>query len=117
MKHFLVSIMARRITLALTFVALAVTALLGSCAQTTADQGSKLHAMFDEYWKEQMRESPTWATYLGNKKYDSLLTDISGQARERRRNSDRNYLTASGRLTATVSMTWIKSAPTYSQST
>ena len=92
MKHLQLPGLTRKATLALSFIALASIAILNSCARTTADQGPKLHAMFDEYWQEQMREFPTWATYLGDKRFDSLLTDISATARDRRLNSDRNYL-------------------------
>lgn len=36
-----------------------------------------LDSLFADYWEFQMRQSPMWATYLGDHRYDSLLPDAS----------------------------------------
>ncbi len=39
-----------------------------------------LNDLFSDYWEFQMRQSPTWATNLGDHRYDSLLPDMSLEA-------------------------------------
>jgi len=36
-----------------------------------------LDALSEEYWQGLMRAAPTWATQLGDRRYDALLADIS----------------------------------------
>jgi len=42
-----------------------------------------LNDLFNDYWEFQMRQSPTWATYLGDHRYDNLLPDVSLAAAQR----------------------------------
>ncbi|MDZ4722863.1 MAG: DUF885 domain-containing protein [candidate division Zixibacteria bacterium] len=51
-----------------------------------------LHTLFDEYWQDQLRFYPTWGTYLGDKRYDSLLDDVSSEARLQIETAYRGYL-------------------------
>jgi uncharacterized protein (DUF885 family) len=46
-----------------------------------------------DYWEFQMRQSPTWATYLGDHRYDNLLPDISLDAAGREAASLRGFQT------------------------
>lgn len=52
----------------------------------------RLAALFSDYWERQMRNFPTWATYLGDHRYDSLLTDYSAEAQARRTARMHSYL-------------------------
>ncbi|HSC97896.1 MAG TPA: hypothetical protein VLI21_03260, partial [Casimicrobiaceae bacterium] len=45
---------------------------------------SRLHALFDEYWAWTKRESPEFATLLGDDRYNDRLTDLSPAAIARR---------------------------------
>jgi uncharacterized protein (DUF885 family) len=49
-----------------------------------------LAALCDEYWQGLMRADPTWATSLGDRRYDDRLSDNSpaGYAAERQRRQD-----------------------------
>jgi uncharacterized protein (DUF885 family) len=47
-------------------------------AATTVDQREKaLNAIFSEYWEQRLKESPEFASTLGDKRYDDQLTDYS----------------------------------------
>jgi uncharacterized protein (DUF885 family) len=44
-----------------------------------------LHAIFDEAWEWTLKEFPTMATYVGDRRYDDRLPDMSLEAIERRK--------------------------------
>jgi len=46
-------------------------------AATTSPAATTLDALAEEYWQALMRAAPTWATQLGDRRYDALLSDIS----------------------------------------
>ena len=47
-------------------------------AQSTPEQRSRqLHALFAEYWEDNLRHSPEFATYLGDKRYNDQWGDYS----------------------------------------
>jgi uncharacterized protein (DUF885 family) len=48
-------------------------------ATATADS---LASVCHEYWEGSLRASPTWATSLGDRRYDHLLEEITPEARE-----------------------------------
>lgn len=60
---------------------LAVASLNANAAE---DAGAKLHALFDEEWEWTLRENPTYASYLGDPRYNDRWTDVSIEAIERR---------------------------------
>jgi uncharacterized protein (DUF885 family) len=48
-------------------------------AQSTSEQRSKqLNALFAEYWQDNLRHSPEFATFLGDKRYNDQWGDFSG---------------------------------------
>jgi len=68
-------------------------ALLAAALMTASTSGAApnpsadLAKLGDEYWQGNLEAYPTWATSLGDSRYDDRLTDISqgGIARERKR--------------------------------
>ncbi|MCH7701930.1 MAG: DUF885 domain-containing protein, partial [Planctomycetes bacterium] len=57
--------------------ALALAVVLAGCSAPR----QRLARLFDEYWDETMRRNPTWATSLGDHRYDDRLPDLSAEAR------------------------------------
>jgi uncharacterized protein (DUF885 family) len=49
-----------------------------------SDAGKRLHELFAQEWEANMREHPTWASQLGDRRYNDKWTDLSTQAIERR---------------------------------
>jgi len=45
-----------------------------------ADESARLHALVDEEWEWTMKENPTWATAVGDNRYDDRLDDASFEA-------------------------------------
>jgi uncharacterized protein (DUF885 family) len=52
----------------------------------------RLQSLFDEYWEAQTLNFPTWATYLGDHRYDAMLTEHSVEAYARRLEQTRGFL-------------------------
>ena len=52
----------------------------------------RLDTLFNDYWEFTLRSYPTWATYLGDHRYDSLLTDYSPEAHAARLEQMRSFL-------------------------
>ena len=51
-----------------------------AAAQTIAARSRDLSRLFDEIWQDKLRHAPEYATYLGDKRYDSELADLSPRA-------------------------------------
>jgi prolyl oligopeptidase len=49
--------------------------------------------LYEDYWEFVLKENPTFATYLGDHRYDNWLEDASAEAYERRVDRFRKYLT------------------------
>lgn len=49
-------------------------------APDTRDEAKRLHALFDRRWEEVMRQSPEFATNVGDPRYGDRLTDASPEA-------------------------------------
>jgi len=58
----------------------------------------RLASLFDDYWQSYLREYPTYATYLGDHRYDSLLTDYSEAAHARSLEETRGFLERIGAI-------------------
>lgn len=56
------------------------------------DGARTLHALFDAEWEYAMRESPTWASTLGDRRYNDRWDDLSLTAIERRHQHDMEVL-------------------------
>ncbi len=56
------------------------------------DETKKLHALFDDEWQWTLRESPEFATRIGDPRYDDRLTDLAIPAIESRKAHKRDLL-------------------------
>jgi uncharacterized protein (DUF885 family) len=52
----------------------------GVPAQTIAARSRDLSRLFDDIWQDKLKHAPEYATYLGDKRYDSELSDFSPRA-------------------------------------
>ncbi len=50
--------------------------VVGANAVSGADEGDKLHALFDAEWEWTMRTSPTWASRLGDLRFNDRWEDL-----------------------------------------
>ncbi len=57
----------------------------------TAD-ATPFNRLYDEYWEFVLLENPTWATYLGDHRYDDRLEDASEAGVYRREEAHRDFL-------------------------
>ena len=48
--------------------------------QDVAARSRELNALFNDIWQDKLRHDPEYATYLGDKRYDTELTDYSPRA-------------------------------------
>src|SRR5207248_794247 len=62
------------------------------------DEGRRFHALLDEEWEWGLRESPIFATAVGDPRYDDKLEDESFAAIERRKAHARELLPRLGRI-------------------
>jgi uncharacterized protein (DUF885 family) len=53
-----------------------------------APEVTKLHAIFDAQWQQEMQLNPTWASSLGDRRYNRQWTDLSPEGRAQRRQSN-----------------------------
>lgn len=53
-----------------------------------ADEAQKLHAIFDADWEHAMETSPTWASQLGDRRWNDRWPDLSLSAIEREHSRD-----------------------------
>ncbi|HVH14136.1 MAG TPA: DUF885 domain-containing protein, partial [Candidatus Angelobacter sp.] len=59
---------------------------------SSENDASHLNRLYEDYWEFTLRENPTFATYLGDHRYDNWLEDVSGQAYEQRIEQFRKFL-------------------------
>ena len=72
-----------------------VAVLLLGCQSPGKDPMTASHdlqQLFDDAWEASMKESPTYATYLGDFRYNDRLADISAAGRARQRASHEGFL-------------------------
>jgi uncharacterized protein (DUF885 family) len=65
---------------------------LTSTASAATDEHKRFAAFLDEDWEWQMREFPTFATLVGDSRYDDKLPDYSFEAIERRKAHRRDVI-------------------------
>src|SRR4029077_18309281 len=53
---------------------------------------SALNRLYEVYWEFILKENPTFATYLGDHRYDNWLEDVSAEAYEKRIERLRKFL-------------------------
>ena len=51
-----------------------------------------LNRLYEDYWEFILKENPTFATYLGDHRYDNWLEDVSSEAYEKRVDRIRQFL-------------------------
>jgi uncharacterized protein (DUF885 family) len=79
-------------------VTLIASATLPSCkpaaahAPTATAASHALHALFDAEWEYALSDSPTWASSIGDRRYDAAWDDPSLKAQERRQAHERQVL-------------------------
>ena len=56
-----------------------------AAAADTSSAAAQLHALFDEHWDTLLRESPSYASFVGDHRFDDRFDDISPAAVQRRR--------------------------------
>lgn len=73
-------------------VALAFAFAFSLAAQPGPSESDKLKTLFDEEWESGLKDDPESATYVGDRRYDHLLTDRSAASFAARREHDRLLL-------------------------
>lgn len=72
--------------------ALVAALFVSGCASTGQSGGNaeveKLHALFEDAWQRDLRESPTYASYLGDKRYNDQWGDLSEAAMQASHEAD-----------------------------
>ncbi len=79
--------------LSLVVVVLAVGTLVPAAPAESADSAAtQLHALFDQEWEYTLRQNPTFASRLGDRRYNHRWPDRSLAAIERRHQHDQEVL-------------------------
>ena len=73
-------------------LALVACALSAAPIVVRADAVAQLHALFDREWERDLADNPLKATYLGDRRYDDRLPDISPSAEDARAAADGRVL-------------------------
>ncbi len=63
-----------------------------------ADAAQRLHALFDAEWNHQMEISPTWASQLGDRRWNDRWPDLSLAAQEREHAHDQQTVERLGQI-------------------
>ena len=76
--------------------------LLASCAGSVqaADAGAELQQLFDDHWEWTLREAPTFASHLGDLRYNHQWPEASLPAIERRHQDDKAFLERARKIDA-----------------
>ena len=80
------------LTLALALSALLAAALPARPEEAASEAPRQLHALFQEEWEYTLREDPTFASFLGDRRYNDRWADASLAALERRQQHSRETL-------------------------
>jgi len=76
----------------LTMSLLMMAAALPAAAEAAPTAAERLHQLFDAEWERGLRENPTWASYLGDRRFDDRWPDLSPEARAQSHAADRAVL-------------------------
>src|SRR5688500_7006175 len=74
-----------RLAAAITALALLADPLSAQQPAPVSASARALHELQEEYWQWRLREYPEGSTWLGDKRYNDRLTDLSAAAIERRK--------------------------------
>lgn len=98
----------RLIPRALSTIVTAALVLLPACVRPAAPDAAAglasnptaraLHALFDEEWQHDLAESPTWASSIGDRRYDAKWEDVRLTAQARREAHERDVLAKLARI-------------------
>lgn len=75
--------------------------MVAPSAAAEPDAGPALHALFDAEWERTLREHPTFASELGDRRGNDRWDDVSFEAVEASHQADRAALAALGRIDPT----------------
>ncbi len=73
-------------------LAILFTLAFASALAAQQTEAQKLHKLFDDDWEWNLRDDPEGATYVGDRRFDHLLTPRTAEAVEGRRAHDREVL-------------------------
>lgn len=73
-------------------VAIAIALFAGSIGAAEPESNAALQKLFDDEWECGLRESPTFASHLGDKRYNDRWPDVSLEAIARRQQHQRDLL-------------------------
>lgn len=81
-------------TLAVALLAIAPMPAMASkpTAEHHAEASARLHALFEADWERSLRDNPLMATWLGDRRYNDRLPDLSPQAQARQQAATRASL-------------------------
>ncbi|MDQ1453073.1 MAG: hypothetical protein QOK38_2939 [Acidobacteriaceae bacterium] len=69
-------------------------------SSTLAQREKSLNAVFSDYWEQQLKDSPEFASTLGDKRYDDQLSDYSAAGYNTHLEHDRAFLDRLGAIDA-----------------
>ena len=78
-------------------VFLLISSIFISCSQKK-DATMKLHQIFDSYWEHRLKSDPTFATYIGDHRYDDKLADYSESAFNQQIETFKDFLAQSEKI-------------------
>ncbi len=70
----------------------------GSATSDKNPTTNALHRLFEEEWEAGLREEPTWASSMGDRRFDHLWPDVSLAAIQKREAHDRDLLARLSRI-------------------